>query len=298
MTASLGARSRPHGGEIGGTWVRGTLLTWIRFHHALALGCFRSGYRHSALWLWHHASVTKSHANYRLPEGHAEPDDPEVWRQGVLGLTSRDSAPSVIRLWTEDALGLISSVSPSEASASTLAELLVSAETCIVASEAATRSQPISGSIAEAQTSSRLLPQAIEREIELEFACAEDETFEDGIESALSNAIEAWIAEWDTLAMDVLAHRIAYGRTGPNVAAEALKCLGRLKHARTREWRRWMLERSLGATSAVVRDAAVVGLASFYDVRSAVALLGAAERERLPELKREMLRVANYLRAR
>ena len=161
-----------------------------------------------------------------------------------------------------------------------------------------TRGSRRRGVVADAQTSSTLLPEEIKQHIGLGFAYAESETFEDGMDSAFAKAIETWIGAWGVAAVEVIADVIALEKAGAAASGEALKVLGRLNDAATLEWRRHLLERSLGAASPSVRDAAVVGLASIYDVRSGVALRAAADKEPVPQVRHEMIRVADYLRGR
>lgn len=86
-----------------------------------------------------------------------------------------------------------------------------------------------------------------------------------------------------------------YERVAPEVGGEALRWLGRIDHAESYEYRRWLLERSLSLSSTRVRDGAILGLASMDDKHAIPYLKRAIEEEQCSELKADMESVLEQL---
>ena len=119
------------------------------------------------------------------------------------------------------------------------------------------------------------------------FRSAEEEEFEDGIESAFSKTLTALIMTHGNFAADIMIDLIL-SRASPHVAAEAIGCLGRIEHAETHQRRMELLHKSLRSTSIIVRDAAMLGVGDIADPESISALEQAMKAETCVELKRDM----------
>ena len=126
-------------------------------------------------------------------------------------------------------------------------------------------------------------------DIEVLFAAAENESFEDGFDSAFSLELLRVVLKYGDAAVAIVSDLILQNRVAPQVAVEALRCLGEMESEATHESRRLLLERSLGAVSHIVRDGAVVALSHLADPRSAAAVDAAASREQYRLLRVNML---------
>jgi len=127
------------------------------------------------------------------------------------------------------------------------------------------------------------------------FAGAKEEIFEDGMESDFSRNISDFIASFGHSAMEVIIPIILSEQTNTEVASEAFRILGRLNHKITYRDRLWLLERGLYSTSARVRDGAILGLAFLNDSLAIAPLKSAIERERIPELRKDMEQILAQL---
>lgn len=131
--------------------------------------------------------------------------------------------------------------------------------------------------------------------IAVDFAAAELEEFEHGMESAFSRGLERRMGESGLVAVEVFAHLITRELVSTTLAAEALKTLGSFDDPETYNYRRWLLERSLRCSQAVVRDAAGLGLASLDDPHAVPFLQSAVECEDNPDLREDLLQVLSQL---
>ncbi|MFH1922415.1 MAG: HEAT repeat domain-containing protein [Planctomycetota bacterium] len=134
-------------------------------------------------------------------------------------------------------------------------------------------------------------------EIEALFAAAENESFEDGFDSVLSLELQRLVLQHGDVALEIGSDLIFEDRAAPNVAREALVCLGEMEDEATHNGRRRVLERSLACSSHVARDGAVTGLSDLGDPRSIPALEAAGEREDYRLLRANMLELARQLRS-
>lgn len=141
------------------------------------------------------------------------------------------------------------------------------------------------------------LRQGLLSEIETLFAVAENETFEDGFDSLLSVELQRLVLQHGDVTLEIVSDLIFEDRAAPDVAREALSCLGEMEHGATHEGRRRVLERSLTCSSHVARDGALTGLADQGDPRSIPALEAAAERESYRLLRADMLEAVAQLRS-
>ena len=128
-------------------------------------------------------------------------------------------------------------------------------------------------------------------------SAATEESFEDGMESALSRGIEQVIRRHGRQAVAELTARIICETTNHEVASELLRWLGRMTHPQTLQARRWLLERTLFCSSPRVRDAAGLGLASLDDPHAILYLRQAIERELCPELREDLRLTLTQLEA-
>jgi HEAT repeat protein len=133
--------------------------------------------------------------------------------------------------------------------------------------------------------------------VERLFQGARDEYFEDGMENSLSHGLAALVETYgDTGELKVeLTYWILLGKATPYVVSEALRCLGRITHAPSNRYRRWLLERCLESPSAIIRDAAGLGLAYLDDPQSIPALAEAVKRETDDELRDDLRQVLEQL---
>jgi hypothetical protein len=126
-------------------------------------------------------------------------------------------------------------------------------------------------------------------------AAAENESFEDGFDSALSLELQRLVLRYGDTAVEIVSDLIFGNRVAPQVAAEALRCAGEMKNEGTQEARRRLLERALASPSHVTRDGAVIGLSHLRDPRTIPALEAAVAREDYRLLRANMLDLLEQL---
>jgi hypothetical protein len=129
------------------------------------------------------------------------------------------------------------------------------------------------------------------------FAAATDQYFEDGMESEFSNALITLVQQHGEDAIKAVAHFITSEIINNEVAAEALRWLGRMDHAPTSRARLWLLERSLSCASARVRDGAALGLAAMDDPHAITYLEQAIQKEKHAALRDDLKQVLAQLEA-
>lgn len=139
---------------------------------------------------------------------------------------------------------------------------------------------------------------SLRNRLESVFRQAQEERFEDGMQSNFGRAMLALIAQYGEASVGEARRLIFDPRTRPGVAAEALRWVARADHPATQEQRREVLEAALSHLSSMVRDGAVLGLASLDDSRSVPALKAAIRREPVPELRADMEDLLAELRER
>lgn len=136
---------------------------------------------------------------------------------------------------------------------------------------------------------------ALYSKIEAIFWTAKGEFFEDGMESTFSKQLNSFVKRYGNDVLEAITCLIVYERVAPEVGGEALRWLGRIDHAESYEYRRWLLERSLSLSSTRVRDGATLGLASMDDKHAIPYLKRAIEAEQCSELKADMESVLEQL---
>ena len=127
------------------------------------------------------------------------------------------------------------------------------------------------------------------------FFRAKEEVFEDGMESDFSQSLLSFIRSFGHSAMEVIIPIMRSEQTNTEIASEAFRILGRLNNKTTYRERLWLLERGLYSVSARVRDGAVLGLAFLNDPLVVAPLKAAIDRERIPELRKDMEQVLAQL---
>lgn len=159
----------------------------------------------------------------------------------------------------------------------------------------ALRSPKRQQSIGGASTEIYVPSDALYSKIEAVFWTAKGEFFEDGMESIFSQQLNSFVKRYGNDALEVITGLIVYERVEPEAAGEALRWLGRIDHAESYEYRRWLLERSLSLPFTRVRDGAILGLASMDDKHAIPYLKIAIEKEQYFELKADMESVLKQL---
>lgn len=139
------------------------------------------------------------------------------------------------------------------------------------------------------------LPIDIEGKFETLFAEAQDESFEDGMESEFSRKLLLLLNQYSDVAVEILVYLIIGERVNPAVAAEALRWIGRVNDSSSHRRRRWLLERALTSPHSRVRDGAVLGLAFMDDPTAIPSLRYAIEHEKIDMLRQDMSQVLEQL---
>lgn len=127
------------------------------------------------------------------------------------------------------------------------------------------------------------------------FRGAAEIQFEDGMENEFSNGLISFIRQYGRSAVDSLTELILSESLSPSVSSEALRWLGDIDESSTYQRRLWLLEKSLACSSPVVRDGAVLGLASLDDPHAIPYLQKARSTEIRKELRKDMDQVLEQL---
>ncbi|HIJ70521.1 MAG TPA: HEAT repeat domain-containing protein [Planctomycetes bacterium] len=128
------------------------------------------------------------------------------------------------------------------------------------------------------------------------FGMGAEESFEDGMISKFSSEICSLVINKGDFAILEISHLILKEKVAPELASEALRWLGRVDDDNTYSSRSWLLQRSLGCSSAYVRDGAALGIASMNDTRAIQSLEKAIECEKYAELKKDLEEVLAQLK--
>lgn len=124
---------------------------------------------------------------------------------------------------------------------------------------------------------------------------AQTENFEAGMESEFSKNLAYSLEKYGLEVVDLLIFFITCENMKAEMAAEILRWLGRADFPEIYRERLWLLERSLRCSSATVRDAGVLGLASLDDPHAIPYLKRALKKEKNLELRQHMQRVLAQL---
>jgi hypothetical protein len=117
---------------------------------------------------------------------------------------------------------------------------------------------------------------------------AADEEFETGMESNLIAGLMALIARFPERSMEMLTGLMRTRDISYQVFGEILRVLGRVESKATAEHRFVLLVSYLKHRSAIIRDAAAVGLALLGDSRAVPALRDAIQMERVKSLRMDL----------
>jgi hypothetical protein len=127
------------------------------------------------------------------------------------------------------------------------------------------------------------------------FVAARSVDFEDGIHTEFSRSLVRLVEQLGNSAVEVVASIILREKANPAVSAEALKWISHIDQQKSYAFRRWLLEKSLESPLAIVRDAALLGVASLDDQHSIPALTNAIGRETCLELREDLIQVLKQL---
>lgn len=127
------------------------------------------------------------------------------------------------------------------------------------------------------------------------YKLAEEEWFEDGMQSNLSVGLEVLLRHYPAETMSELSKLLKKGSVKQAGLLETLKVLGRVESVETREARLYTILDFLTHSSVVLRDAALVGLCLLNDQRALAYLERTAAREDDPFFRGELEEVINQL---
>ena len=148
----------------------------------------------------------------------------------------------------------------------------------------------------DASTAITLEPRKdVGRVIENLFSVGRNEIFEDGTESYFSKELVSLVRRHGELTILEIARIITTENADGAVAAEALKWIGRIDHAGTHSFRRWLLLRGLNSSNPLVREGAGLGLSFMNDPAAMPLLKQAIEREQIVELRDDLNQVLQQL---
>lgn len=136
---------------------------------------------------------------------------------------------------------------------------------------------------------------ALTEEVWTVFFRAGAEAFEDGMESLFAKELKSLIERHGRDALELIGALVEDSRADPAVIGEALRWLGLVKYRASHEDRLAVLVRALGATSAQIRDGALLGLSFLNDPRAIIPLETAASHEKKAVLRRFMREVIAQL---
>lgn len=140
------------------------------------------------------------------------------------------------------------------------------------------------------------VPESLVEELRHVFFEAREEVFEDGMESNFSRKLYVLVEKHKDQAISFAADYLDSEESDEEVASELLRQLGHSEHMPTYNSRLDLLVRSLQDESSMVRDGAILGLASLDDPSVIEQVEEAIANERIPELRDDMIDVLEQLR--
>ena len=149
--------------------------------------------------------------------------------------------------------------------------------------------------LSENSTTQKQTGEELKNRLDVAFRWARDLQFEDGMENDFSRELISFVERHGNSAIDVVAEIILAEDVSPAVASEALRWLAEVDDFSSYQKRLWLLESSLYCSSAVVRDGAVVGVASMDDPSAIPYLQKARDKEPLGDLRKDMDQVLEQL---
>lgn len=133
------------------------------------------------------------------------------------------------------------------------------------------------------------------RRVALIFHAAQEERFEDGIESAFSRALVSMIQTHGNAAIATIEQTVASKDVNTEVAEEALRWIASVDQPESHKYRLWLLQGSLRSPSARIRDAAGLGLAAMDHPSAIPPLQEAITKETSPEVREGLQLVLDQL---
>ena len=127
------------------------------------------------------------------------------------------------------------------------------------------------------------------------FRSANDEVFEDGMDSHFGGALRDFVQEHGIAAVRHLNAAIHSDGTPAKVAGEALRQVGYMSDTKTHDARLTLLEHSLESQEIRIRDAASIGIEAMEDPAAIPALKRAIENESAGWLLQYLKDVMNQL---
>ncbi len=124
------------------------------------------------------------------------------------------------------------------------------------------------------------IPQLVESKFATAVTFAGGEWFEDGVESRFSRTLSMLAFAYGDAVVASVERFLASPDVNKEVAVEAAQWLGEVDHPASRAYRKNLLEKVLGTSSAVrIRHGAAAGLAAMDDPSSLPAVIEARDRE-------------------
>ena len=117
------------------------------------------------------------------------------------------------------------------------------------------------------------------------YALAEEEAFEDGVETDFSKSLTRLIRSGGNTVLSGLATVILEKSTDEEASAEALRWIGLMDDTQTHERRLWLLQKCLLSPSPKIRDGALLGISYMDDPKAVDSLKPAIEREPIETLR-------------
>jgi hypothetical protein len=137
--------------------------------------------------------------------------------------------------------------------------------------------------------------ESIEKELQQLFNEFRHEVFEDGVESDFSRRLVRVIETKGNMALLELNALLRSPNTPSNVAAEALRWIGQMRHSETHAYRRWILTDLLKASSVLIRDGAIVGLLNLDDPSTKHSVQAARDSEQSEQLRQDLSQLLEQL---
>ena len=125
---------------------------------------------------------------------------------------------------------------------------------------------------------------------------AEEEVFEDGMESNFSRDLVSTICEHGDAALSAIEQVVLDGNTNVEVQGEILIQLGAIDNPSTHPQRLAILTSALESQDVRIRDAASLGIEALEDASAIPALESALHRELSGRMRENLTAVINQLR--
>ena len=132
------------------------------------------------------------------------------------------------------------------------------------------------------------IPRRVEEQLDWLCAAADEESFEAGVESRLSESLEQ-LSIYDPIpVIRALTAMLRDNLANPEILSEILQWASRQEARAIRADVIDLLSMGLYHRSSLVRDSAALGLACLDEITAIPYVRQAVERERVPELRRDM----------